>query len=71
MKVAWAAGFFDGEGCVNLVPCRSRKSWRPGLQVGNVDRPSLEAFKDIVGVGKIYARRKVRRYKLICATSVE
>ena len=62
-RIAWAAGFFDGEGCVNLVRNSNRKSWYPELQVGNVHKQSLERFRDIVGTGKIYARKIVRDYR--------
>lgn len=50
-NLAWAAGFFDGEG---HVQSRSGSKVSLGLQIGNTDLPLLERFRDIVGLGKIY-----------------
>lgn len=53
---AWAAGFFDGEGCFNIV--KRKSGFRPTLQLavsqsGSVEE--LERFQKAVGdVGKIY-----------------
>lgn len=47
-QVAWAAGLFEGEGCI--VP-RGKTSGE--LIVGMTDRDVLERFRDIVGVGGI------------------
>jgi hypothetical protein len=53
---AWAAGFFDGEGCAH-----ARKSahgpWRkPNLSISQVDRRPLDRFCDAVGVDRQYVR---------------
>lgn len=52
--LAWAAGFFEGEGTV-------RRSLRqPGISVCNTDLGSLERFRDAVGLGKIYGPYRYR-----------
>jgi hypothetical protein len=50
---AWAAGFFDGEGCVSVVLYRERFMMR--LYVGNTDVRPLYIFKGLFG-GSIGAR---------------
>jgi len=44
---AWAAGFFDGEGCCNFSSSNRR------LYMGQKDRRVLDKFQGIVG-GKVY-----------------
>lgn len=46
-KLAWAAGFFDGEGNV----CANGNGLQ--IKIPNTYRPSLERFRDAVGVGHI------------------
>lgn len=56
---AWAAGFFDGEGCVSVK--RQKQKTRAGtfvysypvVQMTSTDRSLLERFQRIVGAGKI------------------
>lgn len=60
--IAWAAGFFDGEG--SITACQDNKNGRrisvqmSVAQSGPVDTPplSLVRFQETVGVGKIYPR---------------
>jgi hypothetical protein len=47
---AWAAGFFDGEGCFSLA---SRGS-RAVATISQVDREVLDRFARIVGCGVVY-----------------
>jgi hypothetical protein len=56
-ELAWAAGFFDGEGCVGC-------SWRPEkryrnlrLSITQVDREVLDRFAEAVGVGRVLGPR--------------
>ncbi len=57
--VAWAAGLFDGEGCVgvyanhNHMPWGSKKYWVLVARLSMVDREAVERFYSIVGVGRI------------------
>jgi hypothetical protein len=52
-ELAWAAGFFDGEGHVRASP---RKHERPSLavQMSQIDPRVLERFRRAVGFGHIY-----------------
>jgi hypothetical protein len=47
-EVAWAAGFFEGEGCVTL------SETRPMLRVNGTDPETVHFFERVVGVGKVY-----------------
>ena len=49
VNVAWAAGLFEGEGCINL-----KKNWKGvSLQVNSSDKDVLQRLADIFG-GSIY-----------------
>lgn len=55
-ELAWAAGFFDGEGCVTAFHEKGRANPKHRLclfvaQAGTVEH--LERFQKIVGVGNI------------------
>ena len=57
--LAWAAGFFEGEGSVGAFKTgRPRKDGtrRIGvsLSINQVDRECLDRFREVVGVGRIY-----------------
>ncbi len=61
IDLAWAAGFFDGEGCTGL--CVKKKGGNtycyPRIMVGQKDRDVLDKFKACVGgLGKIYGPYK-------------
>jgi hypothetical protein len=47
-RIAWAAGFYEGEGSVTL------SGGRLALQIKNNDREPLERFRYAVEAGKIY-----------------
>lgn len=49
-EMAWAAGFFDGEGCFSY----SRKVYTPTIAIAQVDRQVLDRFRAAVGIGKVY-----------------
>lgn len=49
-ELAWAAGFFDGEGCVTLCKGYAR------ISITSTDLDMLERFRDAVGRGEIYDR---------------
>jgi hypothetical protein len=68
--VAWAAGFFDGEGSVSLlwrqgnrrhgqVPASRGKWWHLQLTLTNTDVESLQKFREVMGVGNVYPRKIV------------
>ena len=50
--LAWAAGFFDGEGHVR-ADIRSSGSIRPALRIAQVDPEVLHKFQEALGVGKV------------------
>lgn len=62
-ELAWAAGFFDGEGSVSLIwtthTTNTNPWWNLKVTVTNCDRPSLERFVAAVGVGRIYTKKPV------------
>jgi hypothetical protein len=67
VEIAWAAGVFEGEGCVTLA---LRPSGRPRVQmyVVSTDRDVLDRFAAVVGAGKVYgpyeraARKPISRW---------
>ncbi len=57
-EIAWAAGLFEGEGCIT--------SGRPGsigLECTNTDLDVLQRFLAAVKVGKIYGPSRCKGYK--------
>lgn len=60
-ELAWAAGFFDGEGSTSLSKYRSQPT-SPGLAVsiGQIGREALDRFQRAVeGLGRVYEIRTV------------
>lgn len=62
-EVAWAAGFFDGEGTTHIAEIRRTRNGRaygPYLQlfvsVDQADEATLERLTTALGLGRIYAR---------------
>lgn len=54
--VAWAAGLFEGEGCLNAYRRPSGK-WSIQLRLGMTDRDVVEQFAAIVGCGSVHRLR--------------
>lgn len=56
-ELAWAAGFFDGEGtaCLCVNNYRGSKYMRPACAIFQNDRDLLDRFQSAVGVGSVYA----------------
>ncbi len=51
-ELAWAAGFFDGEGSTSYL---KKDTWiGPRMSVAQNNPITLERFRQAVGVGKIY-----------------
>lgn len=62
-ELAWAAGFFDGEGYIGFYSQQGKPSVR--ISIGQVTISPLLRFSLIVPHGQIYNRRpKVKRYDL-------
>lgn len=65
IELAWAAGFFDGEGCVSRKKNQSNGRRAPFLQVSQTNRVVLDRFQAAVGgLGVIYGpyRQKKRTH---------
>lgn len=52
--VIWAAGLFEGEGCISSSP----KNFLPKVLIYSTDYDVIERFHQIVGCGKIYGPYK-------------
>ena len=50
LDLAWAAGFFDGEGCAY-----TRKNGYPCISVTQKERVKVDVFMEIFGCGRIYS----------------
>ena len=50
---AWAAGFWDGEGCVSVSHKGKHSSPRIVVQIAQVDRRVLDRFQAAVGYGNV------------------
>lgn len=54
-NLAWAAGFFDGEGCFSSCLRYDDNTKKKYIaSIGQVDRKGLERFQEAVQLGKIY-----------------
>ena len=56
-ELAWAAGFYDGEGCTTLRHHQTRPGRRPvvRLSIKQVERGPLDRFREAVGgIGAVY-----------------
>lgn len=53
VDLAWAAGFFDGEGYIGLFHPRDKRHWWLRITVTNSDPRALAKFQAMFGVGTI------------------
>lgn len=52
--LAWAAGLFEGEGCISLNrPNKSKNSAYPTMAIGMTDKEPLEKFRQAISVGSL------------------
>ena len=58
LEIAWAAGFFEGEGCISR---HSKTNNRWALQMASTDKDVIEKFVNIVGIGKLYGPYQQRQ----------
>ncbi len=56
LELAWAAGFFDGEGHIGARKGETA-AWRIIVQLNQTDRAVLDRFRAAVGVGLIWGPR--------------
>ena len=54
VELAWAAGFFDGEGSTSVLSTKRDKYTYLRMSVSQKNPQLLEKFLSIVGCGKIY-----------------
>lgn len=51
--LAWAAGLFEGEGCISMTKIKTRKdSLKLSVAVCSTDEDVITAFTKIIGYGK-------------------
>lgn len=57
LELAWAAGYFEGEGCFSLAKRKDRPTGRPQAAacVRNTDEDTLRRFHAAVGCGSVSA----------------
>lgn len=61
LDVAWAAGLFEGEGCIRHA--REKRGTVRRLTLVSTDADVVQRFCRIVGVGRIRQRRVLDHYK--------
>lgn len=71
--IAWAAGFLDGEGCIHIARQtyggKRHETMRLGVYITQNDLPSLEHFRDVVGIkAPIYPVKKAVNHRRQCYT---
>jgi hypothetical protein len=72
-RLAWAAGFLDGEGCIHIAKQRYRTArsdtYRLGVHVTQNDRAVLERFREVVGIdAPIYPVKRAPNHRRQCFT---
>jgi hypothetical protein len=72
-RLAWAAGFIDGEGCVHIArqrhAGRARCSYRLGVFITQNDKSVLEHLRQVLGINApIFAVKRARNHKKQCYT---
>lgn len=72
-RLAWAAGFIDGEGCIHIAKQRYRgersDTYRLGVYVTQNDKSVLEHLRDVVGIdAPIFPVKRARNHKRQCYT---
>lgn len=73
IRLAWAAGFLDGEGCIHIAKQRYRTArsdtYRLGVHVTQNDRTVLERFREAVGIdAPIYRVKRAKNHRRQCFT---
>lgn len=68
VELAWAAGFFDGEGSVGCYKSRrssSRQYYVLQASVGQLEKSTLDRFCAAVGVGRVSLRALTKKSNLL------
>jgi hypothetical protein len=66
LNIAWAAGFFDGEGSTSVLKTKRDKYSYIRMSITQKDRAVLDKFQSIVGVGKIYKHNTRNTFSWDC-----
>ena len=71
--LAWAAGFLDGEGCINIAKQRYKTgrsdTYRLGVSLAQNNLPTLEAFRTAVGIpSPIHPTKRADNHSRQCYT---
>jgi hypothetical protein len=63
--IAWAAGFFDGEGCIDIIYTKIKNVlyYSLRLRVTNTNKESIARFMSIVNCGTISSSKR-KEFKL-------
>ena len=56
--IAWAAGLFEGEGCIYIIKHRKKSAT---LRLTSTDKDVVERFAQIVGVGNVLLETASRK----------
>ena len=56
-QIAWAAGLFEGEGCMSIQDRRNRQTGYR-LSIEMTDKDIVERFQNLMGVGNITTRQR-------------
>lgn len=68
--IAWAAGLFEGEGCITICGKSSTYGGGGQLALTMTDEDIVQRFRDVVGVGQIYPTdrgRHKRQYRWVAS----
>ena len=60
-SIEWAAGLFEGEGCITRSRNQQGK-WYYRLIIGMNDEDVIRAFMDVIGCGKYYFRPRQKEH---------
>ena len=70
LNLAYAAGLFDGEGCITYKKYKEKKSsgvydcWRISMEVAMTDEATVRIFHEIVGVGTVNKKPRKNGHKM-------
>jgi hypothetical protein len=70
--IAWAAGLFEGEGCVRMMRIKASASATPSLSLQMTDEDVVRQMHAVTGLGRVYGPYQPKRadYKPIWAWHV-
>ncbi len=60
-SIEWAAGLFEGEGCISTSIDKRNGNLRHGLYLGGKDQDVIEDFSNVMGCGNVIQRKAKQR----------